>query len=119
MALNTSPSNGAALTGRAERLQRAERLEQDGVVAKEMEALFAQILVKEMRRGLGEGFFGKGAGADTFESWMDEHLADSLTQEGVLDLAGRVKASLERERVADEAEQSRRTETPKGNEVMP
>lgn len=96
----TRPTSGALVEGRMARLERAKAAEKDDEVAREMEALFSQLLVKEMRRGLGEGFFGQGAGADTFESWLDEHLADSLARQGVLDLAGRVKASLDASRKA-------------------
>jgi Rod binding domain-containing protein len=47
--------------------------------AREFEMLLATMLVREMRRSLGEGFFGGGAGADVFEGWLDEHLGASLT----------------------------------------
>jgi len=53
-----------------------------------LEALFGQLLAREMRRGLGEGFFGKGPGADTFEGWFDEHLGRQLAEAGALDMAG-------------------------------
>lgn len=94
----TKPISGAMLSGRVARLERAEAQSQDDTVAREVEGLFAQLFVKELRRGLGDGFFGQGAGADTFEGWLDENLADSLARDGVLDLAGRIKASLEAKR---------------------
>ena len=63
--------------------------------AEKMEALFATLLVRELRRALPEGFFGKSAGADTFEGWFDQHLGQALADSGALDLAGQVKVSLE------------------------
>jgi flagellar protein FlgJ len=48
--------------------------------AREFEKLFATLLVKELRRGLPEGFFGKGAGADVYEGWLDEHLGAALSE---------------------------------------
>ena len=60
-----------------------------------MEALFATMLVKELRKALpNEGFFGEGKGADVFNGWMDEFLGDNLAEDGALDLAGRVKVAL-------------------------
>jgi Rod binding domain-containing protein len=92
------PVSGSALDGRVAALQRKKHAEQDGEVAREVEGLFAQLFVKELRRGLGEGFFGQGAGSDTFEGWLDEHLGASLARDGVLDLAGRIRTSLEQKR---------------------
>ena len=57
------------------------RTEQDaGVAAKEFEKLLATIMVKELRRGLPDGFFGEGPGRDVYEGWMDEHLGAALTE---------------------------------------
>lgn len=92
------PLSGAAIDGKVAALQRAKHAEHDGEVAREVEGLFAQLFVKELRRGLGEGFFGQSAGSDTFEGWLDEHLGESLARDGVLDLAGRIRASLEQKR---------------------
>lgn len=64
------------------------------VAAKKLEALFATILVKEMRRALPNGFFGTGSGADTFNGWFDEHLGEALARSGALNLAGMIKTSL-------------------------
>lgn len=91
-------TGSAQIEARLSKLEDAERQEHDAEVARDIEGLFAQMFVKEMRRGLGEGFFGQGAGSDTFEGWLDEKLGDSLAQDGVLDLAGRVKTSLDTER---------------------
>ena len=61
---------------------------------RKLEALFATMLVKELRRSLpNEGFFGEGAGADIYNGWFDQHIADSLSASGALELAGMVKAA--------------------------
>ena len=60
-----------------------------------LEALFATMLVRELRRALpNEGFFGGGKGADVFNGWMDDLLGQQLADDGALDLAGRVKVAL-------------------------
>jgi Rod binding domain-containing protein len=61
---------------------------------KKLEALFATMLVKEMRRSLPNGFFGDSSGSDTFNGWFDEHIGGALAESGALDLAGMVKTSL-------------------------
>jgi Rod binding domain-containing protein len=48
--------------------------------ARKFEALLATMLVKEMRAGLEEGFFGSGPGADTFSSMLDENLGNELAK---------------------------------------
>ena len=62
--------------------------------AKQFEELLATMLVRELRRGLPDGFFGAGAGSDVFEGWLDEHLGRSLARDGVFDLAQEVRVSL-------------------------
>jgi len=63
--------------------------------SEKMEALFASMLVKELRRALPEGgFFGDGPGADTYNGWLDQHLGDALAKSGSLDMAGLVKTAL-------------------------
>jgi len=71
--------------------------------ADKMEALFATLLVKELRRALPNGFFGSGIGADTFEGWLDEHLGQSLADSDSLGLAGQIKVGLERKVQAESA----------------
>ena len=78
------------------------------VVAQEIESLFATLLVSEMRKGLGEGFFGEGAGSDTFNGWVDEEIGASLSAKGSLGLADAVHESLIREKAAEDAEAARR-----------
>ena len=63
--------------------------------AAKFEALLATTLVKEMRKALPEGgFFGKAAGSDVFNGWMDEHMGRALAESGALDLAGMIKTSI-------------------------
>jgi len=72
--------------------------------AARFEALLATQLVKELRKGLSEGFFGSGAGADVFEGWFDEHLGSALAASGALDLASAVRIGLQQTRDARERE---------------
>ena len=74
-ALSAVPAE-RALEGARDAAQRG----QAGEAALEFEKLFATLLVKELRRGLPEGFFGKGAGADVYEGWLDEHLGTALSE---------------------------------------
>lgn len=62
--------------------------------ARKFEALLATQIVKELRRGTSEGFFGAGAGSDVYDGWFDEHLGQALAQSGTLDLAATVRVSL-------------------------
>ena len=77
-------------------------------VAREMESLFATMLVSELRKGLGEGFFGGGAGADTFNGWFDEQIGASLASRSSLGLADQIRESIVREQAAAAAEQARK-----------
>jgi Rod binding domain-containing protein len=76
---------------------------------REMETVFGMMLVRELRRALPEGLFGKGPGADVFEGWFDEHLGKALAERDALGLAGMVKTSLR----AKEQSTQARTETPR------
>lgn len=72
------------------------RADQEGSVehaAKELEIVFATMMVKEMRKTLGDGLFGSGPGVDTFEGWFDDHVGRSIASSGVMDLVGLLKAS--------------------------
>ncbi|MFT7484674.1 MAG: Rod binding domain-containing protein [Candidatus Paceibacteria bacterium] len=62
---------------------------------KQFEALMATMLVKEMRKALPNGFFGKGPGSETFGGWLDKSIGDSLADSWNLDIAGMVKTSLD------------------------
>ena len=78
-------------------------------VAREMESLFATMLVSELRKGLGEGFFGGGAGADTFNGWFDEQIGASLASRSSLGLADQIRESIVREQAAAAAEPARKS----------
>jgi Rod binding domain-containing protein len=75
----------------------------DAEAAQDFERLMATMLVKEMRRGLPEGFFGSGPGADSFNAWMDEHVGDAIASTNALDLAGMVKTVIDTKEAADAA----------------
>ena len=62
--------------------------------AKKFESLLATVMIKELRRGLKDGFFGEQAGADVFEGWMDEHLGEALGNSGALDVAGFIRVNI-------------------------
>ncbi|MHC4892338.1 MAG: rod-binding protein [Planctomycetota bacterium] len=79
------------------------RLENGDVdtVAREFESLFASMLIKEMRKTLDDGLFGKGPGADTYSGWFDQHVGASLADTGALDLAGMLRTGLPKGEGAD------------------
>jgi Rod binding domain-containing protein len=90
--LRASEALGRGLAARAEAAG-AEGADVERV-SKDLESVFASMLVKEMRRGMAEGFFGDGAVGDVYGGWFDEHVGRALGESGALDIAGLVKASL-------------------------
>jgi Rod binding domain-containing protein len=74
------------------------------LAGKQFEQLLAGMLVRELRRALPNGFFGQEMGADTYESWLDEHLGRALSESGALGIAGMVKVGLERQGAAPAVE---------------
>lgn len=70
---------------------REDNVEEAG---RKFEALFLSMLTKEMRKTLGDGLFGSGPGADTYEGWFDQHMGDSLAGAKALDLVGILRAGL-------------------------
>jgi Rod binding domain-containing protein len=47
--------------------------------AQQLEGVFLQLLVKEMRQGMsGEGLFGGGPGASIYEGFFDQHMSEQL-----------------------------------------
>ena len=104
---NTSAltARNGLMTGRISRVERGA--EAPDVAAKEMESLFATLLVTEMRKGLGEGFFGTGKGADTFNGWFDEQLGASIADQGNLGIGAQVKESIIRQQAAAAAQAAR------------
>jgi Rod binding domain-containing protein len=85
--------------------------DEPAVAAKKFEALFATLLVKEMRQSLSEGFFGSGPHADVYAGWLDSALGEALAQDGSLHLADGVRESLERKHAAERAGQQATAET--------
>jgi Rod binding domain-containing protein len=63
------------------------------------ESLLATVMVKELRRGLSDGFFGSKSGADVFDGWLDEHLGQALAGTGALDVAGFIRVNIENQRL--------------------
>ncbi len=55
------------------------------------EALLGSMLAQEMRRGLDEGFFGSGPGADTFGAWLDGFVGEAMAERGALGTTDLVK----------------------------
>jgi len=89
------------LVGRAQEARDAAESGESDQAAQKFEALLATTLVKEMRKALPEGFFGKGAGSDVFEGWLDEHIGNALAESGALDLAGMIKFGIGTKEAAD------------------
>ena len=71
-----------------QRLQKTTDGERPEAAQQRFEEYFSSLMVKELRRGLGEGFFGSGAGSDTYDAWMDDFLGQSLAKSGAIDLSG-------------------------------
>ena len=97
------------MAGRVSRVAAGSDEGTPDTVAREMESLFATMLVSELRKGLGEGFFGGGAGADTFNGWFDEQIGASLASRSSLGLADQIRESIVREQAAAAAEQARKS----------
>ncbi len=98
---------------------RAASAQGDGAhAARDFERLLATQLVKELRRGLPEGFFGSEAGSDVFEGWFDENLGDALCEGRGLGL----RFALERElgpRTAGEQPAAAENKPSPASEVLP
>lgn len=73
--------------------------------ADKFEKLLATMLVREMSRTLPEGFFGEGAGSDTFDGWLQEHMGAAIADDGGLGIAESVRASILRKQAAAESDQ--------------
>lgn len=56
-------------------------------VAKKLEAVFASMLVKEMRNASPGSFFGTDSAADVYGGWFDEHVGEKLAERGSLHIA--------------------------------
>ena len=104
-----SASMNDMMAGRVSRVGSGSDEGTPETVAREMESLFATMLVSELRKGLGEGFFGGGAGADTFNGWFDEQIGASLASRSSLGLADQIRESIVREQAAAAAEKARKS----------
>jgi Rod binding domain-containing protein len=91
----------AAGDARGDAAAHALRGGKDERAAHAFESFFAQMFVREMRRGLPEGFFG-GAGADVYSSWLDENLGEALAKHDALGIGALVRAALGRQRAQEE-----------------
>jgi len=72
-------------------LERAMNSATSDDAGKRFEAMLGTMLAKEMRKGLDEGFFGKGPGADSFSSWLDEYVGRTMAEQGTLGTGSLVK----------------------------
>lgn len=81
-------------------LERSRAAKDPEQAAKMFEELLATALVREMRRGLEDGFFGGAPGSDVYEGWLDEHVGRALARSGTLEVAQAVRISLGRKDAA-------------------
>ena len=77
-------------------------------VGESFSELFGTMLARELRKsgqGFGDegGLFGKGAGADVYEGWFDQHLGTALSQGDALGIVGMIKAGMAHAPTAQEA----------------
>lgn len=63
-------------------------------VARQLEASFAAELLRAARPPRREGMFDRGAGAQAFDSFMDEALGEALVRRGGLGLVPAIEASI-------------------------
>ncbi len=90
--LQSLPSTHEALTRmRAGELERAASSRTSTEAGKRFEAMLGTMLAREMRRGLDEGFFGDGPGADTFQAWLDDFVGRAMAERGALGTGELVK----------------------------
>ena len=75
----------------ASALERAANSPSDKDAGAAFEAMLGTMLAKEMRKGLDEGFFGKGPGADSFSGWLDEFVGRVMAEQGTLGTGSLVK----------------------------
>ena len=99
--LNGTSGSGAIQRSVDAAQDAAARGEADEAAAK-FEKLLATMLVREMSRTLPEGFFGEGAGSDTFDGWLQEHMGAAIADDGGLGIAEAVRASILRKQAAVE-----------------
>jgi len=93
--------------GSIEALQTSLRGAKPAEAARKFEALFASLLVKEMRQTLSQGFFGEGPQADVYAGWLDQFVGDAIARDGGLKLAQRLEGDLVRAQAARDAQTAR------------
>ena len=108
---------GDVLKGRISRLASSNAATEAEAVSREMESLFATLLVSELRKGLGEGFFGSGPGADTFNGWFDEQIGSSLASRSSLGLTEQIQEAIVREQEARAAAEERAAKEGEDNDT--
>lgn len=114
--LQARVATGGAQLDAAERLRSGSTAPAEA--AYKFEALFATLLVKEMRGTLAQGFFGEGPQSDVFGGWLDQFVGEAIAKDGGLHLADGVRRGLERKLEAERAARaSAANETPKGAEA--
>lgn len=83
-------------------------------VASQFEAIFVQSMVAGMREtadmGVGDGMFGKGPGADTYNHWFDSYMASFLAENGSIGLSDTLMAEFERLGQVPKSEQETKQE---------
>ncbi len=62
--------------------------------AQKLEAVFATLLVKEMRSQQSGGMFGEGTSGDVYGGWFDQYVGEVLARRGALHLAQSIDRSL-------------------------
>jgi Rod binding domain-containing protein len=109
------PDSLASLTqSTAHEALRSARAGETKQAAVAFESLLGAMLVRELRRALPAGFFGRGAGADTYEAWLDDQVGRTL---GERDAFG-MRTMLERE-IGRIAERRAAEETNSTEELLP
>lgn len=90
-------ADGALARLRAGELERIGSTSTSKEAGQRFEEILGTMLAREMRRGLDEGFFGSGPGADTFNAWLDDFVGRAMAQRGALGTGALVRNFAERE----------------------
>lgn len=85
--LEASLASGRRSEAEIARLRADQGAGDSKAASERFETYFATQLVKEMRSGLQSGFFGEEAGSDTYSSWFDDFVGQSLAKSGAFDLS--------------------------------
>ena len=72
--------------------------------AKQMESLFASMLVKELRGSMSKGLFGEGPGSDIYNEWFDKNMGEAIASDGGLGMTAMLKVQLGIEAAIEESE---------------